>query len=158
MFVPKPYTPFQWVSQNTIDEFKEKQDFLQKILRIKNVEYNWHDPELSFLEGVFARGDRRLGKVLRAAWEKGCKFDGWDEQFKFDKWMEAFKDTGIDPHFYTSRTRDKEELFPWEHIDTGVSRSYLWNEYQKALRGELTHDCRINCTGCGIRRLGEGIC
>lgn len=157
-FVPKPFTPFQWVSQNTIDELKQKQEFLQKILRIKNVEYNWHDPEVSFLEGVFARGDRRLGKVLRAAWEKGCKFDGWNEQFKFDKWMEAFNDTGIDPHFYTSRARDNEEIFPWEHIDIGVTRAYLWREYQKALRGELTHDCRIDCTGCGVKRLGEGIC
>ena len=157
-FVTKAFTPFQWEAQDSIEDLRRKQDLLQKNLRIKHVEYNWHDPEVSFLEAVFARGDRRLGKVLRAAWEKGCRFDGWAEQFKFDKWLEAFKEIGIDPHFYANRKRAKGELFPWEHIDTGVSRAYLWNEYQKALRGELTHDCRISCTGCGVRNLGEGIC
>lgn len=157
-FVPKAFTPFQWEPQNTIEELRKKQESLQKILRIKHVEYNWHDPEVSFLEAVFARGDRRLGKVLRTAWEKGCKFDGWADQFKFDKWLEAFEEAGIDPHFYANRRRDKEEIFPWEHIDTGVSRAYLWNEYQKAMRGELTRDCRIGCTGCGVSKLGEGIC
>lgn len=157
-FVPKPFTPFQWVGQNTMTEFEEKQSFLQKHLRIKNVKYDWHDAQLSFLEAIFARGDRRLSKVLIRAWELGCKFDGWDEQFRFDLWQKAFADCDIDTYFYANRTREPGELFPWDHIDAGVNKQYLWREYERALAGELTHDCRAGCTGCGINMKFEGVC
>ncbi|MBM7583072.1 radical SAM family uncharacterized protein [Caldicoprobacter guelmensis] len=156
-FVPKPFTPFQWVAQDTIEDLNDKIDFLKDKLRIKSVEFDWHDPRLSFLEAVFARGDRRLGKVLLKAWEMGCKFDGWAELFKYDTWLKAFEETGIDPEFYANRVRNKEEVFPWSHIDVGVTPSFLWREYQKALKGELTPDCRVRCWGCGITRLG-GLC
>ncbi len=157
-FVPKAFTPFQWVAQNTMEELEQKQKFLQKELRTKNVTYNWSDPRVSFLEAVFARGDRRLAKVLRRAWEKGCTFDGWAEHFKFDIWMEAFAEEGLDPHFYANRQREADEIFPWDHIDVGVTKKYLWREYQKGLQMQLTDDCRLNCTGCGVNLLGEGIC
>ena len=157
-FVPKAFTPFQWVAQNSMEELERKQKLLQKELRIKNVQYSWNDPEASFLEAVFARGDRRLGKVIKRAWEKGCTFDGWAELFKFETWMEAFEEEGIDPHFYANRQREADEVFPWDHIDVGVTKKYLWREYQKALKMELTEDCRLNCTGCGVSLLGEGIC
>jgi radical SAM family uncharacterized protein len=157
-FVPKPFTPFQWVPQDSIEKLHSKQQFLRDKLRIKSLTYNWHDPNLSFLEAVFARGDRRLGKVLLKAWENGCRFDGWGEQFKYDAWMKAFSESGIEPSFYANRRRHKDEIFPWAHIDVGVTPLFLWNEYQRALKGELTPDCRINCSGCGVKRLGEGLC
>lgn len=157
-FVPKAFTPFQWVAQNSMEELTEKQKHLQRILRTKYVQYNWNDPKVSFLEAVFARGDRRLGRVLRRAWEKGCSFDGWAELFKYDLWMEAFEEEGIDPHFYTNRKREMDEVFPWDHIDVGVTKKYLWSEYEKAIKMELTSDCRLQCTGCGVNMLGEGIC
>jgi radical SAM family uncharacterized protein len=157
-FVPKPFTPFQWVAQDTIERLNQKLDFLKDKLRIKSVEFDWHDPRLSFLEAVFARGDRRLGKVLIKAWEMGCKFDGWAEHFKYHIWLKAFEDAGIDPGFYANRARDREEVLPWSHIDVGVTPSFLWREYQKALKGELTPDCRERCWGCGITRLEGGLC
>ncbi|MGI6570453.1 MAG: TIGR03960 family B12-binding radical SAM protein [Caldicoprobacterales bacterium] len=157
-FVPKPFTPFQWEPQDTMEQLREKQQFLKQALRIRNVEYNWHDPEVSFLEAVFARGDRRLGRVLLSAWKKGAKFDGWSEHFNMAAWMEAFEDNKLSPDFYAHRRREKDELLPWDHIDAGVTKSFLWMELQKALRGETTPDCRLDCAGCGIRRLGRGLC
>jgi len=157
-FVPKAFTPFQWVPQDGIEQLRSKQKLLQSKLKMKYVKYNWHDPELSFLEAVFARGDRRLGKALLRAWQLGAKFDGWAEMFKFDSWMTAFDEVGLDPHFYANRERSKDEIFPWDHIDVGVTKAFLWNEYQKALQGEFTQDCRVHCSGCGLRRLGEGVC
>lgn len=156
-FVPKPFTPFQWVGQNTTTQFEEKQSFLQDCLRIKNVRYDWHEPQLSFLEAIFARGDRRLGKVLLRAWELGCKFDGWSEQFRFELWQQAFADCDIDTYFYANRVRERGEILPWDHIDAGVSKEYLWREYERALAGELTRDCRDGCTGCGINTKFEGV-
>lgn len=157
-FVPKAFTPFQWVSQNTMEELAGKQSLLQKELRGRNIQYNWNDPKVSFIEAVLARGDRRLGRVLRKAWEKGCVFDGWTEHFNFDLWMEAFKETDIDPHFYAGRIRQADEVFPWDHIDVGVTKKYLWREYERALKAQLTDDCRVACTGCGVSELGVGIC
>lgn len=158
-FVPKPFTPFQWVGQNTIDEFNRKINILKDSIRDKKVVYNYHDPDLSFLEAVLARGDRRLSKVLVSAWEKGCKFDGWSELFDFEKWMKAFEETGIDPDFYAIRERSFEEVLPWDFIDPGVSKAYLINEYKKALNVELTRDCRLGCTGCGINKsFTGGVC
>lgn len=157
-FVPKAFTPFQWQRQNTIDEIKEKQKYLQNRLRNKRIKYNWHDPETSFLEGVFARGDRKLSKVLIEAQKKGCRFDGWEEHFSFDTWMDVFKTCDIDPNFYTLRQRSYDEVLPWDHIDVGVSKKYLIKEAQKAMAGETTQDCRINCTGCGVQALEGGLC
>lgn len=155
-FVPKPFTPFQWEPQDTIEAMREKQKHLQKMLRKKGFTYNWHDPNLSLLEAVFARGDRRLSKVLIRAWELGCKFDGWDEYFKYEAWLQAFKDCGIEPEFYALRKRELEEVLPWSHMDVGVTKKYLKSEYKKALKGETTRDCRTVCTGCGINLLEEG--
>ncbi|HPU58972.1 MAG TPA: B12-binding domain-containing radical SAM protein, partial [Candidatus Avimonas sp.] len=158
-FVPKPFTPFQWEAQDTMDMLEMKQKHLkEKIRGIRQVSYNWHDSRLSFLEAVIARGDRRLGQVIVRAWEKGCKFDGWGDQFKFDAWMEAFDECGIDPAFYANRKRSFDEVLPWDHIDVGVSKKFLKRECEKAYRGELTVDCRLNCTGCGAGVFEGGIC
>ena len=158
-FVPKPFTPFQWVGQNSIDEFYEKIDLIKKNVKDRKVTFNYHDPKLSYLEAVLARGDRRLGKGLIKAWEKGCKFDGWSEKFDYDKWIEAFKETGIDGDFYALREKELEEIFPWDFIEPGVTKEYLIKEYEKAKEEELTRDCRLGCTNCGINKsFTGGVC
>jgi len=157
-FVPKPFTPFQWEPQDSIDELRRKQRYLNNRIKSRYITYNWHDPELSFLEAVFARGDRRTGQVLLKAWEKGCKFDSWSERFSFDKWMEAFSECGIDPAFYANRKRSDDEVFPWDHIDLGVARRFLLNENKKAWKGQTTPNCRVNCSGCGAAVFNGGIC
>ena len=156
-FVPKPFTPFQWEPQDTIEQFEEKQKHLCHIMHIKGVEFNWHEPQVSFLEAVFARGDRRTADALEAAWKLGCRFDGWTDQFRFDKWMEAFEQTGVDPAFYANRRREKDELLPWAFIDAGVKQQYLWREYERAVQAQTTPDCRKGCQGCGLKRF-EGAC
>jgi len=158
-FVPKPFTPFQWIGQNSIDEFYEKIKLLKKEIRDNKVTFNYHDPKISYLEAVLARGDRRLSKALFKAWELGCKFDGWSDFFDYNKWMEAFKASGIDPDFYALRKRNIDELLPWDFIDIGVDKEYLISEYEKAKDGTLTRDCRLGCNNCGINRsfLG-GVC
>ena len=156
-FVPKPFTPFQWEPQDTIEQFEEKQKHLCHIMHIKGVEFNWHEPQVSFLEAVFARGDRRTADALEAAWRLGCRFDGWTDQFKFDKWMEAFEQTGVKPEFYANRRREKDELLPWAFIDAGVTQQYLWREYERAVQAQTTPDCRKGCQGCGLKRF-EGAC
>jgi len=157
-FVPKPFTPFQWEAQDAIEVLKEKQKFLLEKIKSRYIRYNWHESELSLLEAVFARGDRKVCEVLIKAWEKGCKFDSWGEHFKFKEWMEAFKECGVDPRFYANRKRSYDEIFPWDHIDIGVSKKHLIKENEKAYRGELTPNCRDNCTGCGAAAFGGGIC
>jgi len=158
-FVPKAFTPFQWVGQNSIEEFNDKINFLRSEIKDRKVTFNYHDPKLSYLEAVLARGDRRLSQGLIRAWEKGCKFDGWSELFYFEKWMEAFEETGIDGDFYALRQRSFEEVLPWDFIDIGVTKEFLVNEYKKAAEGKLTEDCRQGCRNCGINRsfLG-GVC
>ncbi|AKL95101.1 radical SAM domain-containing protein [Clostridium aceticum] len=158
-FVPKPFTPFQWVPQITLEEIDERQQFLKQQLNRKSITYNYHDAKTSFLEAVFARGDRRLSKVLALAVEEGCKFDGWMEHFDFDKWMGVFEKLGIDPKFYVNRKREYEEILPWDHIDVGISKEFLIRENEKAIKGELTQDCRTNCSACGVNQgfIG-GIC
>ena len=156
-FVPKPFTPFQCEPQDTIEQFEEKQKHLCHIMHIKGVEFNWHEPQVSFLEAVFARGDRRTADALEAAWKLGCRFDGWTDQFRFDKWMEAFEQTGVDPAFYANRRREKDELLPWAFIDAGVTQQYLWREYERAVQAQTTPDCRKGCQGCGLKRF-EGAC
>ncbi|MDI3480483.1 MAG: hypothetical protein PWQ97_138 [Tepidanaerobacteraceae bacterium] len=159
-FVPKAFTPFQWEPQIPIAEIKRRQQLLKSLLKSKNIFYNWHDGRLSFLEAVFSRGDRRLGKVLRLAHEKGCRFDGWDDIFSFDKWMDAFKEAGISPEFYANRERKLDESFPWEIIDAGIDRAFLLKEREKSKKGITTPDCRFDrCHACGIVRLkGGGFC
>lgn len=150
-FVPKSHTPFQWVAQDPVVMLQEKQQYLKSLLKDRHITYNYHDARLSFLEAVFAKGDRKLGQVLETAWAKGCKFDSWSEYFKYETWLEAFRECGIDPEFYAYRRPGFEETFPWEHLHTGVSKKYLFEEYQKALQAELTKDCRLDrCPGCGV--------
>lgn len=157
-FVPKPFTPFQWEPQDSMDELRTKQRFLKDHIRDRHLKYNWHDPEVSLLEAVFARGDRRTGKVLLRAWELGCKFDSWGEHFKFDKWMKAFEDCGLDPAFYANRRRGQDEVFPWDHIDVGVSKKYLLRENKRAEKGEVTPNCMDACSGCGAASFDIGVC
>lgn len=149
-FVPKAHTPFQWQAQDSIENLDRKKKYLTASRR-KNIKISFHDSRTSFLEGVMARGDRRLAEVIYEAWKKGCKFDGWSEYFHFDTWMEAFRSTGIDPLFYVGRVRNYDEVFPWDIIDTGANKAYLQHENEKALRGETTPDCRVEgCEGCGV--------
>jgi radical SAM family uncharacterized protein len=158
-FVPKPFTPFQWVPQIEKEEYVKRQQHLEKLLKKnKKVRYNWHHGDMSVLEAVMARGDRSIAKAIYKAWESGCKFDSWNEHFNYEKWVKAFKECGIDPAFFSMRERGKEEILPWDHIDIGVSRKYLWREYEKAKAGETTPDCRTLCTGCGAVSFGGGVC
>lgn len=158
-FVPKPFTPFQWVGQDSIDEFNRKIYLLKDNIRDRKIVFNYHDPKLSYLEAVLARGDRRLSKTLIRAWEKGCKFDGWSELFDYDKWMEALLETEVQGDFYALRERELDEVLPWDFIDSGVSKKYLIREYEKAKAQELTRDCRLGCTGCGINKsFSGGVC
>ncbi len=149
-FIPKPHTPFQWASQMVLTEAREKIGWVQRQLAVPGLDVKWQNPEMSLLEGVWARGDRRLGRVLRAAHRRGCRFDGWGDQLKLSAWLEAFSETGIDPGFYTTRQRDLNEPLPWDHIDTRVSKEFLAAEWQKALAGAATGDCREgDCNACG---------
>ena len=155
-FVPKPWTPFQWSEQNTLDELKEKQLYLKSLLKNRAITYQYHDGETSVIEGVFARGDRRLGKVLYDAWLEGARFDGWSEHFSYTRWLNVLEKNNLTKEFYTNRERSEDEAFPWEHISPGVSRNYLLKELKKAFSGEITHDCRRNsCTGCGVCQILE---
>ncbi|KNZ69557.1 radical SAM protein [Thermincola ferriacetica] len=150
-FVPKAHTPFQWEPQNDIDTLKEKQRFLAGLLKNRKIKFNWHDAELSFLEAVFSRGNRKVGRVLEAAWRRGCKFDSWNEQFSYDKWMAAFADVRLTPEAFACRRFGVEEVLPWDHIDAGVGKKFLAKEYEAALKGATTLDCRFDrCTGCGV--------
>ena len=150
-FVPKAHTPFQWVPQLSIAEMERRQSLLRSALRDRSISFNWHDPQTSRLEGVFARGDRKVGKVLLEAWRQGARFDGWSEYFRPDIWADAFVATGIDPDFYTTRSRTTNEALPWQHIDCGASSEWLATEWKRAQSGTLTADCRHGeCTGCGV--------
>ena len=159
-FVPKPYTAFQWFAQDDLENIRRKQFLLKdEIKTIKNVTLNYHDSKTGIIEAVFARGDRKLGKALLLAWQKGARFDGWSDCFDYERWLEAFAEAGLDKDFYAARQRGEHEVFPWEHISPGVSRKFLWNEWQKAYAQQLTHDCRRStCTGCGVcQKLGVNI-
>lgn len=156
-FVPKPFTAFQWEKQNTRTQLIEKQKILQNSIRSRRIRYSWHDNKTSYLEGVFARGDRRLCDVIIEAVRLGCKFDGWGEHFDFEKWMQAFKNCGIDPDWYL-RERDIDEVLPWEHISVGVTKNFFKKEREKAYRAETTPNCREKCAGCGVASFGAGVC
>ena len=159
-FVPKPFTPFQWMAQDDIETLRDKQRYLKDKFRTsKNISFNYHAPLTSSLEGVFARGDRRLGAVIEAAFNKGCKFDGWDEFFSYNKWTEAFDECNIDMNFYSTRKREYDEILPWDHIDCGVSKEFLIRENEKALKAETSHDCRNGCLACNINvDIARGLC
>ena len=158
-FVPKPYTAFQWFAQNDIETLRRKQFLLKDALKVKNITFQYHDAKTSIVEAIFARGDRRLGKVLLTAWQKGARFDGWSDCFSYDRWLESMAECGLDKDFYAARTRGENEVFPWEHVQPAVSRRFLWREWEKAQAQELTHDCRRStCTGCGVcQKLGVEI-
>ncbi len=156
--VPKPFTPFQWEPQDKPDTLIEKQDFLINCVTTRKVNVSRHVPWTSFLEGVFARGDRRLTDVIETAWRKGCKLDGWSEHLKKEAWEESFAENGIDPFFYTARRRDYEEILPWEHMDYGVTKKFLISESKKAHEGVTTACCREKCAGCGANKLNGGAC
>ncbi len=156
-FVPKAFTPFQWARQNTMDELHEKQMLLKDTIRDRSIKYNYHEAPVSVLEGVFARGDRRLSKVLLKAVERGIRLDGWSEIFDYDKWLSVFAECGIDPFFYT-RERSFDEILPWDMIDIGVSKKFLINEAKRAEKAEVTPNCRQKCAGCGAVSFKGGVC
>jgi len=150
-FVPKPHTAFQWEAQASREVLKERIDVLAELNRDPRVKLNWHDPELSFLEAVLARGDRRLYRTIERAWRLGARFDGWTEHFSPDLWQRAFFETGVDPDYYALRVRERDEVFPWDHLSVGVSKEFLWTERRRAYAGMTTSDCRSNgCAGCGV--------
>lgn len=157
-FIPKPFTPFQWEPEDSMESLQYKQEHLLKSIPSKKIKVSYHVTTTSLLEGVLARGDRRLNNVIYDAWKSGCKFDSWDDKFDFDAWMNAFEKNGIDPHFYTKRRRPFDELLPWDHIDYGVSRKFLENENKKAHENKTTPHCRIKCAGCGANMLNGGNC
>lgn len=150
-FVPKPHTAFQWFGQNSVEEIERKQRLLRSLIKDRSISLHWHDARTSFLEGVFSRGDRRLGKVLLRAWQNGVKFDGWSEHFKFDAWMDAFAAEKIDPADYANRERELDEYLPWEHLSSGVDKAFLTREWQAAQKAAFTPDCRRElCGACGV--------
>ncbi len=156
-FVPKAFTPFQWAKQDTMEQLRVKQYALKDSITSRKIKYNYHEAPVSVLEGVFARGDRRLAKVLIKAHEKGIRFDGWSEFFSMEKWMECFEECGLDPAFYT-RERSFDEILPWDMIDVGVKKSFLVKEAQKAQKGEVTPNCREKCSNCGANCFKGGVC
>jgi radical SAM family uncharacterized protein len=149
-FIPKPHTPFQWVSLDSVEQINAKQDLLKRELRGSAFKLSWTPPEDTLLEGWLSRGDRRLAEVIYAAWKNGTKFDAWQDQRNFSAWTGAFASQDIDPAFYTHRTRGADEVFPWEHISNAVRRKYLYTDYQRSLSGEVRAYCRDNCDACGI--------
>lgn len=157
-FIPKPFTPFQWEAEDSMESLKAKQKHLLESIPSRKVKVSYHETPTSLLEGVLARGDRRLCRVLLDAYRLGCKFDSWDDRFRFDAWMKAFEMNGIDPYFYTQRKRGFSELLPWDHLDFGVSKKFLEKENKKAHENKTTPHCRMKCAGCGANMLNGGHC
>ena len=161
-FIPKPFTPFQWAPMLNHEDYIEraaivKHAFLNQLNK-KSLRYNWHDAEVSVLEGVFARGDRKIASVIEEAYRMGCIYDSWSEQFDNDKWMRAFDNTGIEIGFYNLRERGEDEVFPWDFIDIGVTKKFLRREWDRAMKGEVTPNCRMQCSGCGVAKWKGGVC
>jgi len=158
VFVPKPFTPFQWCAQDRPETVQRKQQLVKNEFRqLKTAAFHYHDSGVSQMEACFAVGDRRLSDVLYRAWELGCLLDGWTEQFRYDLWKQAFEDCGLSIDFYAHRVRGLDEVLPWDHIDAGISKAFLRREYEKALHAETTRDCREGCNGCGLQKL-KGVC
>ncbi len=157
-FVPKPFTPFQWEPQISIDEMVKRQRYLGELLKKSKIKYNWHDYKLSRMEGIISRGDRSIGPVIQKAWEKGCRFDGWAEYFDYNKWMEAIEECGIDADEFACKNRSDHEILPWDFIDIGVNKGFLLDERYKAYKEITSENCRENCLACGVASYGAGIC
>ena len=155
-FVPKPHTAFQWEPQVEREEYLRRVKLLRDNMREKSITYHWHDPETSFLEAVFSRGDRRLADAIEAAWRDGAKFDSWSEYFSLERWLKALAACGLDPAFYANRTRSRGEVLPWSCVSTGVRTEFLWRERELAYQARITPDCRKQCTGCGADKLYTG--
>ncbi len=161
-FIPKPFTPFQWAKMYDKEEYVAraavvKHEFQEQLNR-KSLKYHWHEADVTVLEGVFARGDRRLSRVIREAYRLGCLYDSWTENFDNEKWMQAFENTGVDIGFYNLRKRERDERFPWDFIDIGVTKEFLYQEWERALKGEVTPNCRVRCSGCGVMKYKGGVC
>lgn len=161
-FIPKPFTPFQWAPMCTKEQFLDKAHTVKTAvleqLNKKSIKYNWHEADVSVLEGIFARGDRKIADVIYMAYKKGCIYDAWGEYYKHDVWLECFDACGLDIDFYTTRERSLDEKFPWDFISCGVTKSFLMREWQRALNEEVTPNCKMACQGCGAARFGTGIC
>lgn len=157
-FVPKPFTPFQWHGQDTIPTLHAKQQHIKESITTRKIQFNYHDADTSYLEAVFARGDRKLCKAMEIACEKGFHFDGWGDCFDLQKWLDIFEECGIDPTFYANRQRSFDEVFPWDHLDYGVTKDYLIKECKKAYENTTTPHCRLKCNNCGAAKYGEGVC
>ncbi len=161
-FVPKPFTPFQWASMFSPDDYldfaKTVNDEVHEMLNRKSIRYNWHQADETVLEGLFARGDRKVSAAIMRAYEKGALFDAWTEHWNYERWLEALEETGVDLAFYNIRKRSEDEIFPWDFIDAGVTKKFLLREWQRALQEEVTPNCRAKCQGCGAKRFGGGVC
>ena len=161
-FVPKPFTPFQWARMCTKDEFLHRayvvNHKMKEMVNHKSLKYNWHEADLTVLEGVLARGDRRVAAVVEEAYRNGALYDSWSEHFHNEIWMKAFETCGVDIDFYTTRERSLDELFPWDFIDAGVSKDFLKREWNRAMAGEVTPNCRARCSACGAMKFGGGVC
>ena len=161
-FVPKPFTPFQWASMHDPEDYiaraKVVNDTVKEQLNRKSIKYNWHEADVTVLEGVLARGDRKVGNVIRTVYERGGIFDAWSEYFDYQRWLDAFAECGVDMDFYTKRERSLDEVFPWDFIDTGVTKEFLKREWQNAMEENVTPNCRMRCSGCGARQFGGGVC
>ncbi|MBU5300209.1 TIGR03960 family B12-binding radical SAM protein [Clostridium sporogenes] len=158
IFVPKPFTPFQWAPQDTMEEVRKKIEALRGNIKSKQITYNWHESLVSYMEAIFARGDRRLCDVLIKAFEKGARFDGWNQYFDFNIWKEALEECNIDGDFYAYRQREYDEILPWDFVDTGVAKEFLMRENERAKKAEVTPDCRQGCKNCGVNVNLEGEC
>lgn len=152
-FVPKPFTPFQWEEQISMEEYQRRVDLLRSCIHNKSIQYNWHEVDTSYVEAVLARGDRRTGAVIEEVWRTGGKMDSWSDYFSFQRWLDAFQTTGVDPDFYARRVRTGCEVLPWSMIDVGVRPAYLWREREQAYKSVITPDCRVKCMGCGANKL-----
>ena len=161
-FIPKPFTPFQWATMLNKEDYIAKANIVNHEMKAqlnhKSLKYNWHEADVTVLEGVFARGDRRVSKVLLEAYKLGCIYDSWGEHFRYDLWMQAFENTGVDVAFYNLRERDLDEILPWDFIDIGVSKEFLKREWKNALAEKVTPNCRMQCAGCGAMSFGGGVC
>ena len=157
-FVPKPFTPFQWEPQDDMDTLREKQKHIRASITTKKITYNYHDSDTSFLEAVFARGDRKLNKAMLLAHERGMHFDGWGDCFSLQRWLDIFEECGIDPAFYANRRRSFDEILPWDHLDYGVTKEFLKRECERAYASKPSPNCRENCMNCGAKKYGGGVC
>ena len=161
-FVPKPFTPFQWAGMYREEDFIEKAKVVKNEIRSqlnqRSIRYNWHEPDVTVLEGFLARGDRRCSKVILRAYEKGAIYDAWSESFDYNIWKESFAETNTDIDFYTLRERSTDEILPWDFIDAGVTKKFLIHEWEQAKKETVTPNCRQKCSGCGAMRYGGGVC